>query len=146
MNPILYVPLLIILFVLSYQDIKDSMVYDWIVQFGVLLGVGINYLLGNSVLVCVLDAFIGFFALFLVNFIYQKLKNRNGIGMGDAYVFACIGAFLGLESLYFVLLFACIFALFFILSMKICGKKQSKIPFVPFLSIGVLMFLFMELS
>lgn len=143
MEIIFYYSLMILLLIISVQDIKEHMIYDWIPQLGIFAGLGINYTLANPMEFYLWGVFIGFLSLGSIHFIYKYFKKVDGIGIGDAYVFAMIGAFLGISSLYFVLLIACISALVFILFTKFLGKKQSQIPFVPFLSFGSFLYILM---
>lgn len=70
---------------------------------------------------------------------YRRLRGREGLGLGDAKLFAACGAWLGWQALPFVLLAASLGGLVFT-GMKILrGTKVSAgdaIPFGPFLAFG----------
>ncbi|WP_255532893.1 A24 family peptidase [Polynucleobacter sp. CS-Odin-A6] len=55
-----------------------------------------------------LGGILGYGSLWALNAGYRLLKNRNGIGMGDAKLLAALGAWLGLHSLPTILLIASI--------------------------------------
>jgi leader peptidase (prepilin peptidase)/N-methyltransferase len=81
----------------------------------------------------------GFLALFALAHGYRALRGRAGLGLGDAKLFAAAGAWLGLEALPSVLLWATGMALLAVLLMLILKKPldgSSRIAFGPFLSLG----------
>src|SRR5262245_28011209 len=55
----------------------------------------------------VISAGVGFAALFAVGSGYLALRGRTGLGLGDAKLFAAAGAWLGMEMLPSVMLWAC---------------------------------------
>jgi leader peptidase (prepilin peptidase)/N-methyltransferase len=81
----------------------------------------------------------GFLALFAVAHGYRALRGRAGLGLGDAKLFAAAGAWLGMEGLPSVLLWACVMALCGVVLAMSLGravKATSRIPFGPFLALG----------
>ena len=85
-----------------------------------------------------LGAFLGFTSLWALNAAYRTLKNRNGIGMGDAKLLAALGAWLGWGALPSVLLIASITGLVGgIIWLKWRNfQLQQAFPFGPFLAIA----------
>lgn len=49
--------------------------------------------------------------LYAVNFLYRKVRGRDGLGMGDVKLIAATGAWVGASLLPYVLLLACLAAL-----------------------------------
>jgi leader peptidase (prepilin peptidase) / N-methyltransferase len=81
----------------------------------------------------------GFLLLYAVERIYHRLRGCNGLGRGDAKLFAASGAWLGAEGLATVLLWASWIALLGVLLAACLGKpltRTTRIPFGPFLAFG----------
>ena len=81
---------------------------------------------------------IGFALLAGVGMLYRRLRGRDGLGLGDAKLFAASGAWLGLEGLPGVLLVACGAA---ILALLVAAWRSqisatTRVPFGPFLAFG----------
>jgi leader peptidase (prepilin peptidase)/N-methyltransferase len=94
------------------------------------------------------DAFLGFLigggVLYGVAFVYELITKREGMGGGDIKLLAMIGAFLGWQSLLFVLLISSFAgAAVGIALMTIKGQDMKyAVPFGPFLSLGAIAYLF----
>ncbi|WP_448657892.1 prepilin peptidase [Sphingomonas sp. CJ99] len=74
----------------------------------------------------------GFVVLWSVAQIYQRARNRMGLGGGDPKLFGAIGLWLGWEALPLVLLGACIIGLVLVLILLIAGRpvhSASRLPF-----------------
>jgi leader peptidase (prepilin peptidase)/N-methyltransferase len=57
-----------------------------------------------SVIEAAVAAGIGAGAIWLVGWLYEKIRHREGLGFGDVKMIAMIGAFLGLQGSLFTLL------------------------------------------
>jgi leader peptidase (prepilin peptidase)/N-methyltransferase len=82
--------------------------------------------------------------LFLIGFLYEVIRKREGIGMGDVKLLAMIGAFLGWRSVIFVALISSIIGTIVGLSIILYKKGDLRyaIPFGPFLSLAAALYLF----
>jgi len=95
-----------------------------------------------------LDAFLGFLigggVLFGVAFVYELITKREGMGGGDIKLLAMIGAFLGWQSLLFVLLVSSFAGAAVGITVMIVKGQDMKyaVPFGPFLSLGAIAYLF----
>jgi leader peptidase (prepilin peptidase)/N-methyltransferase len=81
----------------------------------------------------------GFAALFAVAWGYRALRGRAGLGLGDAKLLAAAGAWLGMEALPSVMLWACGSALLAVLiaaAFRLPVEGATRIPFGPFLALG----------
>jgi len=79
----------------------------------------------------------GYGVLALIAGVYQRLRGRSGLGMGDAKLLAVGGAWLGWTALPAVLLMASVSCLVFIGSKAALRKKPmptGPIPFGPYLA------------
>jgi len=71
--------------------------------------------------------------------LYEKLRHREGLGLGDAKLFAAAGAWVGFEGLPAVLFIASASALCVVLIAKVLGMaitSKTRVPFGPFLAFG----------
>jgi len=85
-----------------------------------------------------IGAFLGYGLLWALNTSYRLLKNRDGIGMGDAKLLAALGAWLGWSALPSILLMASVTGMLGgIILLKLHGHHlQKAFPFGPFLAIA----------
>jgi leader peptidase (prepilin peptidase)/N-methyltransferase len=86
-----------------------------------------------------LSAALGFLLLAGIAFVYQHLRGRAGLGLGDAKLVAAAGAWLGAGALPTVLLWATGAALVCVLITFLRDPsltRESRIPFGPFLGFG----------
>jgi leader peptidase (prepilin peptidase) / N-methyltransferase len=95
-------------------------------------------------------AMLGYLALRAVAWIYQRLRHREGLGQGDAKLFAAAGAWLGIAALPQVILLAALAALLTAAGLALAGRRMrahSALPFGPFLALATwLLWLFGPLS
>ena len=87
---------------------------------------------------------VGYSIIWLIIFAYKKLKNKEGMGLGDAKLLSAIGFWFGWVSIPFILFFSSFVALAFAVPSLINKSKtmSSKIPFGPYLVIGCVIYLF----
>ena len=91
-----------------------------------------------------IGGFFGYILIWLIIFIYKKLRNIEGMGLGDAKLLSVIGFWFGWISIPFVIFFSSAVALISVIPDLIKKKKKlsSQIPFGPYLIIGCVIFLF----
>lgn len=80
-------------------------------------------------------ALVGYVFMLAVEILYHRLRGRDGLGRGDAKLFAAAGAWVGWTGLPLVLLVAAASGL---LAAVATGRRNSRIPFGPFLAAGLL--------
>jgi leader peptidase (prepilin peptidase)/N-methyltransferase len=84
-------------------------------------------------------AILGYLALRAVAWIYQRLRHREGLGQGDAKLFAAVGGWLGTAALAQVILLAALAALVAAAGFALAGTRMrahSALPFGPFLALA----------
>ena len=88
---------------------------------------------------------IGYFIIWIIIFGYKKLKNKEGMGLGDAKLLSAIGFWFGWISIPFILFFSSFIALMFAIPDLIKKSKTmaSKIPFGPYLVLGCVLYFFL---
>ncbi len=86
---------------------------------------------------------IGYLIIWLIIFIYKKLKNKEGMGLGDAKLLSAIGFWFGWVSIPFILFFSSFVALIFTIPdlLKKSKTMSSKIPYGPYLVLGTLVYI-----
>ena len=91
-----------------------------------------------------LDALVGaaagFSALWLLAFLYRRLRGREGLGDGDPFLLAAGGAWVGWMGLPSVLLWASAAGLSLVMARVLVGKRVSasdRLPFGPCLAAGI---------
>ena len=86
---------------------------------------------------------IGYLIIWLIIFIYKKLRNKEGMGLGDAKLLSAIGFWFGWVSIPFIIFFSSAIALLSVIPDLIKNKKKlsSQIPFGPYIIIGNVVFL-----
>jgi leader peptidase (prepilin peptidase)/N-methyltransferase len=82
--------------------------------------------------------------LLLIAYVYEAVKKRQGMGMGDVKLLAMIGAFFGWEGVLFVIFLGSILGSVIGISIIIAKRGDLKyaLPFGPFLSIAAVIYIF----
>ena len=85
----------------------------------------------------------GYFIIWLIIFLYKKVRNKEGMGLGDAKLLSAIGFWFGWMSIPFVIFFSSLIALIFVIPslVKKSRNLSTEIPFGPYLIIGCLIFI-----
>jgi len=142
---ILSIFFLIIYFIdLKHFIIPNELTYPLIVLgFGKTFFTNQNYYIFPDYLNSIIGGVAGYTIIWVIIFLYKKLKNIEGMGLGDAKLLAAIGFWFGWIALPFVLFFSSLTAL--IVSVPSLIKKtknlQTKIPFGPYIILGCVMYL-----
>ncbi|MDK9706710.1 MAG: prepilin peptidase [Desulforhopalus sp.] len=133
------------LLVIIFIDIRLQIIPDIISLPGIVVGFAFS-LVSNTV--TWQDSLIGLLlgggVLYAIALLYAILRKIDGMGGGDIKLLAMIGAWLGWQSLPFVILFSSLTgSIIGILAMTVQKKGgQTRIPFGPFLSVAALGYLF----
>ncbi len=96
-----------------------------------------NYL--NSLI----GGLLGYFLIWLIIFFYKKIRNREGMGLGDAKLLCAIGFWFGWVSIPFVIFLSSFVALVFVIPGLISKTRnmKSQIPFGPYIIVGCLIYI-----
>ncbi len=141
----IFLILLIIFFIdLKYFIIPDSLNYTLI-----FLGFIKNYLSNFSsnfftydIYQSIIGGLFGFLLIWLIIFIYKKLKKIEAMGLGDAKFLAAVGVFFGWQSIWSILFVASVVGIIVILPSLLKNKRnlKSTIPFGPYLVISSIIY------
>ena len=86
----------------------------------------------------VIGALVGYLSLWTVFWLFKLATGKDGMGYGDFKLLSAGGAWLGAEPLIVVLVIASVTGLLAALAGKVLGQEGGKIPFGPYLSVGIL--------
>lgn len=137
------------LIVITLIDLEHRIIPNVISLPGIGAGLVTVLLIGKEVVAMRLtQSLMGIVAgggsLFLVSWVYEKLRHREGIGMGDVKLAAMFGAFFGAQGVLVILLLASFFGSVVGIFLMLFFRKGLKtaVPFGPFLAGGALIYLF----
>ena len=120
-------PLMFIGFIKSFDPNLDNFLFP-------------NYI--NSLI----GGVIGYLIIWLIIFVYKKVRNKEGMGLGDAKLLSAIGFWFGWVSIPFVLFLSSVIALVLSLPSLINKSKNlsSQIPFGPYIILGITLYVFIK--
>jgi leader peptidase (prepilin peptidase)/N-methyltransferase len=137
------------LLVIIWIDIYHQIIPDVISLPGIIIGFLFSFF--NSFTTwqaSLIGLLVGGGILYAIALLYYLFRKQEGMGGGDIKLLAMIGAFLGWQSLLFVILMSsitgCAFGLVAMIQQKRGGN--TRIPFGPFLSCAALFYLFFRES
>ncbi len=133
--------LLAALAALTVIDARTYRLPDLITLPLIAAGIGAAWLLSTPIWLSALGAAIGYLALVAVEKAYERARGRQGLGRGDAKLFAAGGAWCGALALPFILLAASLSALIYVGVMRVVTGKpispDQMIAFGPFLAFAI---------
>lgn len=127
------------LIALTFIDLEHLLLPDVITLPLLCLGLFLSlFNVFESSVNAVLGAFLGYFSLWTLYWIFKIITHKEGMGYGDFKLLAMLGAWFGWQMLPFLLLFSSITASLFGGTLILLKKqeKDTPIPFGPFLAIG----------
>ena len=88
----------------------------------------------------------GYGIIWSIIFFYKQVRKKDGMGLGDAKLFAVIGFWFGWISIPFVIFLSSIIALLSVIPdlIKNSKKMTTQIPFGPYIIIGTLVYLLFQ--
>ena len=88
----------------------------------------------------------GYGIIWSIIFFYKQVRKKDGMGLGDAKLFAVIGFWFGWISIPFVIFLSSIISLLSVIPdlIKNSKKMTTQIPFGPYIIIGTLVYLLFE--
>lgn len=149
---ILNLTLLVVIFIdIDHHLILNKITYP-LAALGIILSWIPHYPLAEEFPMSFYDSLLGMIfgggILFLFAVIGKLCYKKEAMGLGDVKLFMAIGAFTGIKTVFYVLLFSsCLGALFGILGL-LSGKMKrgSYLPFGPFIVAGVYLEIFLRLG
>lgn len=132
---------------ISVVDFRTYRIPDWLSLPLILGGLFWSCLYGKQPFSAHLaGAAIGYLSLAAFGWLYFRLFGREGLGLGDAKLFAAGGAWLGWQDLPFVLLAAAVCGLIYAVVTGGIeqGRRGTKVAFGPWLSVAIWMMWLIE--
>jgi leader peptidase (prepilin peptidase)/N-methyltransferase len=125
------------LIVLSGIDFTHQLIPDAITIPGIILGL-LNQLLHHTLLLGLIGAVFGGGLILLIRVLGGRAYKKEVMGMGDVYLTAMIGAYVGFPNVIFAIFVAALTgAISGIAYLAVSRKhRETPIPFGPFLSLG----------
>lgn len=135
----------IVIFVI---DLKNYIIPDSLNFSLILLGIIKNFFpetslnLNQDMFQTLIGGAIGYFLIWIIIFLYKKIRNIEAMGLGDAKLLSGFGFLFGLKSVFIILFVASIIGLAYSVPKLFTGKSSLKtaIPFGPFLIISAIVY------
>ena len=91
---------------------------------------------------------LGYLIIWLIIFIYKKIRNKEAMGLGDAKLLSAFGFLLGIKSIFIILFVASVLGLIFVLPSLLLKNRStgSIIPFGPFIILAAILEYFFNLQ
>lgn len=167
MDTFFYIVLIYSLIVITFIDLEHLIIPNVITFPGIGVGIIFNLIITNwgyasdlldtpdlknflrlisevPIMSSILGVLIGGGLLYFIGFLYEVIRKREGMGMGDVKLLAMLGAFLGWQGVIFIVFLSSIIGTVIGLSIILYQRENLKyaIPFGPFLSIAAIIYIF----
>ena len=88
----------------------------------------------------------GYGIIWSIIYFYKQIRKKEGMGLGDAKLFAVVGFWFGWLAIPFVIFLSSVTALISVVPSLLKNSKSmsSQIPFGPYIIIGTLLYLIFE--
>ena len=98
----------------------------------------LNQSLFPNFLNSLIGGLVGYAIIWLIIFLYKKIRNKEGMGLGDAKLLSAIGFWFGWASIPIVIFFSSLIAIIYVTPSLIKKSRNlsAEIPFGPYLIIG----------
>ena len=86
----------------------------------------------------------GYLLIWSIIFFYKQVRNKEGMGLGDAKLLAVTGFWFGWMSIPFVIFLSSIIALLFVMPSLMTKKRKlsSQIPFGPYIVVSMVIYFY----
>ncbi|MGI9533715.1 MAG: prepilin peptidase [Thermodesulfobacteriota bacterium] len=163
----IYMILILSLIVITFIDLEHMIIPNIITFPGILIGFAYNLIITdwglflrvlkhldlNNIFYIIpripaLNSFFGILigggSLLLIAYLYKLIRKNEGMGMGDVKLLAMLGAFLGINGVFFIILISSLAGSVVGITMILINKGNLKValPYGPFISLGAILFIF----
>ena len=148
---IVFLQVLVIIFlIIFFIDLKHFIIPDSLNFSLIILAISKNFIsnfesnftydLNQSIV----GGILGYFVIWIIIFLYKKIKNLDAMGLGDAKLMAGIGLLFGWKSIPFVLFVSAIIGLISVIPSLINKTKnlRTEIPFGPYIIVSTIIYYF----
>lgn len=134
------------LLIIFFTDLKEYLILDKITFSISILGVLSIFLninpFGTTLFSSIIGGLIGYLIIYVIRYLFLKIRKVEGMGLGDAKLFMLIGVWLGIKSIYIVLmtsaLVGALVGLFIIYKYK--KGRDFQIPYGCFITISAALY------
>ncbi len=142
--------LVIIFLIIFFIDLKHFIIPDSLNFSLIIIAISKNFIpnfesnftydLNQSIV----GGILGYFVIWIIIFLYKKIKNLDAMGLGDAKLMAGIGLLFGWKSIPFVLFVSAIIGLISVIPSLINKTKnlRTEIPFGPYIIVSTIIYYF----
>ena len=148
---VLLIILALVLIIIFFIDLKHFIIPNTLTFPLMALGLIKSFIPNlNEIFPNYIDSIIGglfgYGIIWSIIFFYKQIRKKEGMGLGDAKLFAAIGFWFGWISIPFVIFLSSITALISVVPdlIKNSKKMSTQIPFGPYIIIGTLLYLVFE--
>jgi leader peptidase (prepilin peptidase)/N-methyltransferase len=126
------------LIVLFAIDLEHHLLPNVITLPGIAIGFAFSLFTQPGWVASLIGILVGYGVLYLVAWVYYKVRHEEGLGMGDPKMLAMIGAFLGWKLTLLTLMFGSLAGSLVGVGLIVAGRGTMKyaLPFGCFLAIG----------
>lgn len=145
-DALLYFLFISVLIIIAFIDLRHQIIPDELTLSGIIVGLGSSFFLKDLTF---LDSLLGILggggALFLVSYMYEKVRGIEGMGGGDIKLVSMLGAFLGWKAVILTIFIGSFIGAVIGLVIMLIENKDLKyaVPFGPFLAAGAVFCLFL---
>jgi len=134
---------------LAWIDFRRGIIPDWLNLGIALLGVIRGAAIGGWPFVAeiIVEAMLVGVVIWLLRWIYFRLRNRQGLGLGDVKLLAASTLWIGMVGVPVQLLVAALTALAAALALHVAGTRMTRhtaLPFGPFLAFGLMVAILLQ--
>ena len=134
-----------LLLIISFIDIEYRIIPNILSFSGMLLFFAASFLpQGITWQESLLGIVTGGGFLYIIAFIYFKIRNINGMGGGDIKLLALAGAFIGWQGVFFTIFLSSLSGIVAIVGLMLYSQNlnlKTSIPFGPFISFSAMIYL-----
>ena len=146
---LLLITLSIFFLIIYFIDLKHFIIPNELTYPLMVLGFGKtfipnqNYFIFPDYLNSLIGGVAGYTIIWLIIILYKKLRNIEGMGLGDAKLLSALGFWFGWICLPFILFFSSLIALIINIPSLVNKTKnfETKIPFGPYIILGCVFYL-----
>ncbi len=148
LNTLFLIILSVVFLIIFFIDLKHYIIPNSLTYSMMILGFIKSFVpnldpIFPNFLNSLIGGLLGYGIIWSIIYFYRQFKKKEGMGLGDAKLFAVIGFWFGWISIPFVIFLSSIIALLCVLPdlLRSSKKLSSQIPFGPFIILGTIFYL-----